>query len=209
MNTTSLDERADEKHTYLAQLRHELSVLPPESRDDILRDVGDHLEDTRDDARPMSETVGTPREIALAALEERKIKVGRPVPPHHTMLSKRLQLVVAALAVLANVVFAVRIGGWFPFGYAGGLLQFVPVLLVAIPPLLVRWTRWWTVSLLCTIVYAAYLLAALLCVTVYLAAPLLAIHFLASWPILLLTQGPLLALLIIALVRAPGILRAR
>src|SRR5680860_780061 len=97
MTPTTLDDRAAEQRDYVQDLNRELAMLPPALRDDIFRDVKEHLEDARDDPRPFRESIGAPSDIARSGLEQNDLTTGKVGRPPASLVSKRLQLITAAI----------------------------------------------------------------------------------------------------------------
>ncbi|MEL0625710.1 hypothetical protein V6245_01995 [Salinibacterium amurskyense] len=215
MTPTSLHDRAAEQRDYLKVLNAELAVLPPALREDIFRDVNEHLEDAQDDPRPFSESIGAPSDIARSGLEQSDLTAGKVARPPASLLSKRLQLITAAIYTPLTIVALLGLTQIVPVGFRFSiLLQFIPLFVLIIPQLFARWTSWWLISLFCTALYVSYFIAAFSLVTVFFAAgwpipfPAFVIPFLIGWQTLLVIHAPALALLVTALVRAPAVLRA-
>ncbi|MFB2586717.1 HAAS signaling domain-containing protein [Herbiconiux liukaitaii] len=202
VNTVS--ERPTEKAQYLQRLRRELSVLPRHHRESTLRDVSDHLDDAAADLRPLASEVGTQADIAHAGLEGLDAAAGRSVRPSLGMLSKRLQ-------VVASMIYAVPLLAGF-IGPGGpsqlALLQLAPLLLIALPPLLSTWRLWWRISLTCTTLFGLLLVASVIVSVNPSGVPFLGTIFLVSWASVAI-RGVALLLMVIALVRAPAVLRRR
>lgn len=190
------------RHDYTVQLRRELAVLPRRSRRGLLQDASEHAASAGDEPG-FANSFGDPAVIARAALEQHDIDARRVARPSPLMPSKLLQV---GAAVLSSPFAAVALIDLLATGSTFGLPTIALWALIALPPLLARWTMWWRISLACTILYACSLAVASVvtlggfnvpsAMTVFiLNGPLAATHILA------------LTLSVVALLRAPQVLR--
>ncbi|MDO9394919.1 MAG: hypothetical protein Q7T71_00075 [Herbiconiux sp.] len=203
MTTKQVDEPLVDRAQYLGRLRRELAVLPRAHRESTLRDLADHLEDAGDGRRLLVSEVGSPADIARAGLESLDAAAGRSVRPSAGMPSKRLQ-------VAASIIYGMPLLLLVSIGLGGArwmaLLQLVPLVLIALPPLLSTWRAWWRVSLTCTAGFALFLLVSVVVSAGAFPVSALGTIFLVS-PGSVAIRGLALLLMVIALVRAPVVLR--
>jgi hypothetical protein len=202
---------ASDTRAYLRLLRRELSPLPRAVRRDTTESIAEHLNDSEGDPRPLATVVGAPALIAHAALLDHDRHHSKPLRPAFTMASRRLHLVVAlglglpAVYGLAMLTFDGR--DWPFWAQLRELLHLAPLIPVLLAPLLVRWKRWWLVSVLALTAYVLYLAAL---VVVVAAAPtnlLAATLYPLPLPAVLAIHTPVLVLLVGSLLIAPRSLR--
>lgn len=190
----------DAQRDYAADLRRELAVLPRRSARDIRTGIEEHI---LDDGHVDVASFGVPSAIARSALDEQATHRGRAIRPSLRLPSKSLQLAVAVIAA-PFVLFALLA---FPnAGSVDSLIGAILWVVIALPPLLVRWPTWWSTSIACAFAHVAYVVVALVVSmagrnvtaagTAFLMTPTIAIaHFAA------------LVLALVALLRAPKVLR--
>ncbi|PPI34887.1 MULTISPECIES: hypothetical protein [unclassified Rathayibacter] len=187
---------------YTARLRRELAVLPRRSRRELLEDASEHAVG---DESELARSFGDPVEIARAALDQHDARTGRPMRPSLLLPSKLLQL---GAAVLTGPFAAIALLDLLLNGTALGLPRLALWALIALPPLLARWTTWWRVSLACAALHACYLAVAAVVTLGGGNVPAPAVALLLSAPVAL-AQLLALGLSAVALLRAPRVLRAR
>lgn len=204
MTVRPVDEQPLDKEQYLGRLRRELSVLPRAHRESTLSDLADHLEDAGEDERLLVSQVGTPADIARVGLESLDTAAGRSVRPSVGMTSKRLQVVALIIYGLPILFGVVGLGG----SSSLALLQLAPLILIALPPLLSTWRLWWVVSLTCTTIFGLFLVVSVVVSTTGSSVDAHGTVFLVSWASVAI-RSLALALMVIALVRAPVVLRRR
>ncbi|OUE17854.1 hypothetical protein BFL34_03105 [Clavibacter michiganensis] len=198
MTTTAITAT---QRDYAAGLRRELAVLPRRSARDIIEGIEEHI--ALDDGLPAVESLGAPSVIARAALEEQETRRGRSIRPSLSLPSKSLQLAVAVISA-PFILFA-----FLTFPDAGSVDHLIGAIiwvLLALPPLLVRWPAWWSTSIACAFAHVAYVVAALVVsmaggnvtaagIALLMTPPVAIAHFVA------------LVLALVALLYAPKVLR--
>lgn len=205
---TTMHAPTKPRRGYAAELRRELAVLPLRSRRRLLQDASEHAADTADE-QEFADSFGDPAMIVRTALEQHDTDARRPSRPSLLMPSKLLQL---GAAVLASPLAVIAVIDFFASGFASdsvsGLLRIALWALIALPPLLARWATWWRASLLCTGLQACYLAIALVIFLGGWNVPAAGIVFLLNGPLAAI-QSLVFALSIVALIRAPHVLRTR
>ncbi|KQQ03411.1 MULTISPECIES: hypothetical protein [unclassified Rathayibacter] len=187
------------RQSYTARLRRELAVLPRRSRRDLLEHAAEHAADEPES----TSSFGDPVAIARAALEQHDVGSRRPLRLSPLLPSKLLQI---GAAVVTSPFALVALIDLLTTGSTLGLPRMALWMLIALPPLLARWTRWWRVSLVCTILQTCYLAAALVVTLGGGSVPSAGVVLLVTGP-LAVAQVLALTLSVIALVRAPSVLR--
>lgn len=204
--TTTTHAPGKAGRAYEAELHRELAVLPRRSRRGLLQDASEHAAGTADE-QEFADSFGDPAVIARTALEQHDADARRPLRPSLLMPSKLLQL---GAAVLASPLAVMAVIDFFISGFASdpifGLLKIALWALIALPPLLARWTTWWKSSLLCASVQACYLTIAFIVVIGGWNVPAAGVVFLVNGPLAAL-YGLAFALCIVALIRAPKVLQ--
>lgn len=127
-----------------------------------------------------------------------------------TLPSKLAQAVVAVLfgvpALYGLLLLGLDATDWPGWSQLPTLLHLVPLVPVVVAPLVVRASWWWTVSVLSATAYVAYL--ALQAVIITDTYPPLTQFWLVPFSVLVPVHLPALVLLGVALLIAPGDLRA-
>ncbi|KDP91517.1 MULTISPECIES: hypothetical protein [Clavibacter] len=186
---------------YAADLRRELAVLPRRSARDILDGIEEHM--ALDEGHFAVESLGAPSAIARSALDEQTMRRGRAIRPSLSLPSKSLQLAVAVIAA-PFTVFALL--AFTNAGSIGFLISAAIWVLIAVPPLLVRWPAWWAASIVCVFVHVAYSVGALVVTMAGPSVTAAGTAFLVTGPVAVAHfAGIVLAL--VALLRAPRVLR--
>jgi hypothetical protein len=197
MTATMTDAQRD----YAADLRRELAVLPRRSARDIRNGLDEHI---LDEGHVDVASFGAPSAIARSALDEQEIRQGRPIRPSLSLPSKALQLAVAVIAA-PFVLFALLT---FPnAGSVDSLIGAIIWVVIALPPLLVRWPAWWSTSIACAFAHVAYVIVALVVSMVGRNVTAAGTAFLMTPPIAI-AHFAALVLALVALLRAPKVLRA-
>jgi uncharacterized membrane protein len=192
---------ADATSDYATALRRELAVLPRRSAREILRDVEEHV--AFGDGHQVAESLGAPSAIVRSALDDQATRRGRPIRPSLSLPSKSLQLAVAVIAAPFILLALLTFPG---VGSVDHLIGAAGWVLIALPPLLVRWPAWWSTSVACVSVHVAFVVVALTVSSAGRNVTAAGTAFLLTPPIAV-AHVAALVLALVALLRAPHVLR--